>query len=199
MLRFWSTTTLAPGTGLGEGAVDVGRPVGDLPVEQDLPGRRRRRRRGAPPCRRRRRGRRRPWPLTLAPMVYPLLKLADRQSAGATTTLRSRGGSPPACLYQSPAAASRPRRQHPPGPRERQGGRAVRGGRPATPRGRLQSYFQGLGEYKGAGARAGSNCNGWGRWGRGASAVVAGAATVRATQQSRTLRPSAPSRATITV
>ena len=66
----------------------------------------------------------------------------------------------PACLYQSPTAATRPRRQHPPGLRERQGGRAVRGGRPATPRGRRQSYFQGSGEYKRADPKVGSNCNG---------------------------------------
>ena len=46
--------------------------------------------------------------------------------------------------------------------RERQGGRAVRGGRPATPLGRRQSYFQGSGEYKGADPKVGSNCNGGG-------------------------------------
>lgn len=48
----------------------------------------------------------------------------------------------------------------PGGLRERQGGRAVRGGRPATPRGRLRPYSQGADGCKRADPEVGSNCNG---------------------------------------
>ena len=147
MLRFWSTTTLAPAPASARArSMSAGllatsrlnRTSPDASTAQarcdDLPTSKARR--AAPG-------------LALSSMVYPLLKLADRRPRERQPHYGA-VGQPPACLYQSPAAASRPRRQHPPGLRERQGGRAVRGGRPATPRGRLQSYFQGLGEYKGA-------------------------------------------------
>ena len=123
------------------------------------PRRRRRRRRGEPPCRRRTRGRR---PLALLSLPWCILSSSWLTAVrGSDNHITEPWEVSPACLYQSPAAATRPRRQHPPGLRERQGGRAVRGGRPATPRGRRQSYFQGSGEYKGADPKVGSNCNGF--------------------------------------
>ena len=48
----------------------------------------------------------------------------------------------------------------PPGPREGQGEKAVRGGRPAAPQGRLNRISQTGRDAKRASPEAGSNCNG---------------------------------------